>query len=113
MGKEPLFFYRPAEDRTELSGSVHRIFETMHYAAIFYARRPIPEIGSLAELPAQGPYWLLAGESSLGDLTSRDQDTLAFSVMARHDWDGNIGREALLLVRAGPVATQIETDGDG
>ncbi len=113
LGKEPLFFYRPAEDRTELSGSVHRIFETMHYAAIFYARRPIPEIGSLAELPAQGPYWLLAGESSLGDLTSRAQDTLAFSVMARHDWGGNIGREALLLVRADPVATQPETDGDG
>lgn len=102
LGQQSLYFYRPSHDRTEIAGSVYKIFETMHYGAVFYARRPITEIGSAAELPNEGTYWILAGESTFADLQKEGTVHLSFSVMSRHDWGGNAGREALLLVRAAP-----------
>lgn len=113
VGRERLFFYRPGEERAEVAGSVHRIFETMHYGAVFYARRSIPVLDSPGEFPEAGPYWLLAGETTLAGLVQDGPPTVSFSVMSRHDWGGNVGREALLLVRAAPKLPADHSNAEG
>lgn len=82
----PLYFYRDLEKESPRTA---KLFESYHYAAVFYAARPIPVVTNLNSL-ATPAYLLVAGRLDHG---------WGQTVVATYDWNGNKARDVISLVR--------------